>query len=374
MPASSFAYSTSSLHVYFLSQRAHIDDQVVDHLVRFIGGAKKSLDCAIYDFKHPLILGAMKQASSKVRLRIAYDAGNKKKTITGGGSVDPKFPGTAQCLADYGLTKFSTPVDVVGNHLMHSKFIVRDGKSVWTGSGNFTHGGLELQDNNFLVINSAGLAGTYTSVFEDLLTPNHTQHHSQQPAGAPLFAGAAQPVRVGSLTITPFFSVGHGETEEVDTAVVNALAGAKKVRVMAMLISDPETLQALAAFKGPSRDIRGVLDPHEMKMVMKQSNVGKQQPELFWFAQGDKRFVAAPSHAVSPQNAGLDNHDLMHQKVMILDDHLVISGSYNFSENAEKNDENLLLIDSRRVAAAYNKYFEALFAEYKQHGAPLPPA
>src|SRR5712692_10863117 len=169
MPAASFAYSTSSLHVYFLSQRAHIDDQVVDHLVRFIGGAKKSLDCAIYDFKHPLILGAMKQASSKVRLRIAYDAGNKKKTITGGGSVDPKFPGTAQCLADYGLTKFSTPVDVVGNHLMHSKFIVRDGKSVWTGSGNFTHGGLELQDNNFFVISSAAAATNYAATFEELL-------------------------------------------------------------------------------------------------------------------------------------------------------------------------------------------------------------
>src|SRR5690242_15991319 len=105
---------------------------------------------------------------------------------------------------------------------------------------------------------------------------------------------------------------------------------------MAMLISDPEILQGLTAYHSANRDIRGVLDPHEMKMVMKQSNLGKHQPGLFWFAQGDQRFVAAPSHAVSPQNANLDNHDLMHLKVMILDDHLVVTGSYNFSENAEK--------------------------------------
>src|SRR5260221_7404062 len=117
MPAGSFAYSTSALQVYFLSQRAQIDDQVVDHLVRFIGGARHTLDCAIYDFKHPLILGAMKQASSKVRLRIAYDAGNKKKTITGGGSVGPKFPGTAHSPAPFVLTKIFTPRDVGCNPL-----------------------------------------------------------------------------------------------------------------------------------------------------------------------------------------------------------------------------------------------------------------
>ena len=59
----------------------------------------------------------------------------------------------------------------------------------------------------------------------------------------------------------------------------------------------------------------------------------------------------------------------MHNKVMIIDDHLVVTGSYNFSENAEANDENLLLIDSRDVATAYAAYVDALFATYTK-----PPA
>jgi len=73
-----------------------------------------------------------------------------------------------------------------------------------------------------------------------------------------------------------------------------------------------------------------------------------------------ERFVAAPSHAFNPHR----EQDFMHNKVLIIDDHLVITGSYNFSENAESNDENLLVIDSPDAAEAYAAYFGALYAAY----------
>ena len=37
---------------------------------------------------------------------------------------------------------------------------------------------------------------------------------------------------------------------------------------------------------------------------------------------------------------------------MIIDDRIVITGSYNFSENAESNDENTLILESGDVADA----------------------
>ena len=49
----------------------------------------------------------------------------------------------------------------------------------------------------------------------------------------------------------------------------------------------------------------------------------------------------------------------MHNKVMIVDDKTVITGSYNFSENAEANDETLLIFESAALAGAYNQYFNA---------------
>ena len=48
---------------------------------------------------------------------------------------------------------------------------------------------------------------------------------------------------------------------------------------------------------------------------------------------------------------------------MIIDDRIVITGSYNFTKSAEKsNDENLLLIESPALAAAY----QAEYARIKE--------
>jgi phosphatidylserine/phosphatidylglycerophosphate/cardiolipin synthase-like enzyme len=40
------------------------------------------------------------------------------------------------------------------------------------------------------------------------------------------------------------------------------------------------------------------------------------------------------------------------------------TGSYNFSGNAEANDENLLVIESRPIAGAYSTLFNKLYTTY----------
>ena len=56
------------------------------------------------------------------------------------------------------------------------------------------------------------------------------------------------------------------------------------------------------------------------------------------------------------------NRGSMHHKVIVIDEETVITGSYNFSKNAEKrNDENLLIIKgNREIAAAYLAEFEKI--------------
>ena len=76
-----------------------------------------------------------------------------------------------------------------------------------------------------------------------------------------------------------------------------------------------------------------------------------------------------PSHPYTK----IDNNDFMHNKVIIIDDRIVVTGSYNFSENAESNDENMLILESSRIADVYTQYFDRLFEQYQKHGAPLPP-
>ena len=54
---------------------------------------------------------------------------------------------------------------------------------------------------------------------------------------------------------------------------------------------------------------------------------------------------------------------IMHCKVMVIDGHLVITGSYNWTVSAEDdNAENCLLIDDATTAAAYAANFETRWA------------
>jgi hypothetical protein len=51
---------------------------------------------------------------------------------------------------------------------------------------------------------------------------------------------------------------------------------------------------------------------------------------------------------------------LMHNKFCVIDSTWVITGSYNWSDKAETNYENILLLENKDIAAQYQLYFERL--------------
>ena len=56
----------------------------------------------------------------------------------------------------------------------------------------------------------------------------------------------------------------------------------------------------------------------------------------------------------------------MHHKVIIVDDHIVIFGSFNFSESAnQSNDENLLIVDNADLAHAFTAEFQRVLTVAK---------
>jgi phospholipase D len=55
---------------------------------------------------------------------------------------------------------------------------------------------------------------------------------------------------------------------------------------------------------------------------------------------------------------------LLHDKVAIIDDHIVVTGSFNWSTAADTiNRENLAILDSQAWAAAYEQQFQLTWAE-----------
>jgi len=58
------------------------------------------------------------------------------------------------------------------------------------------------------------------------------------------------------------------------------------------------------------------------------------------------------------------NRYLMHNKFAIIDNTIVLTGSYNWTASAsERNDENLLVIDNEEIVTRYQNYFNTLWEE-----------
>jgi phosphatidylserine/phosphatidylglycerophosphate/cardiolipin synthase-like enzyme len=72
--------------------------------------------------------------------------------------------------------------------------------------------------------------------------------------------------------------------------------------------------------------------------------------------------VLAAKHSTpySPTSA----HDFMHNKILVCDD-TVITGSYNFSTNAQCNAENQVRITDPALAGEYADYLQAIATTYR---------
>jgi phosphatidylserine/phosphatidylglycerophosphate/cardiolipin synthase-like enzyme len=56
------------------------------------------------------------------------------------------------------------------------------------------------------------------------------------------------------------------------------------------------------------------------------------------------------------------NEGMMHDKVMLIDKKIVITGSYNFTASAEDhNDENMVILHSDWIASRYVEEFQRIY-------------
>lgn len=129
-------------------------------------------------------------------------------------------------------------------------------------------------------------------------------------------------------------------TEEIVQAIG---AAAREIRVQAYGFSSPPVLGALAAARRRGADVQAVLDK-----------------------TNDRRRSRAPyTGATYMANAGVPvwidaTSGIAHNKVIVIDGHLVVGGSLNYSANAQrKNVENVTFIDSPEVAGWFLRNWAA---------------
>jgi phosphatidylserine/phosphatidylglycerophosphate/cardiolipin synthase-like enzyme len=288
-------------------------------LVDAIDGAATSIDAAVFELNSQPVTDALIRA---------HDRNVAVRVVTDGefGLEDPES--TVEQLEDAGI-----PVESDGsrNGLMHNKFFVFDGFTVWTGSTNITHNGLYNNNNNAMLIRSRQLAENYTLEFEEMFAG---EFGTTSPEAVPNPDFSANGIRIETI----FESEGNAPARLA--ALINS---ASSIRFLAFSLTRDDLMQPMIdRSQAGALDVRGIVEASSRRFV-----------EPLYCAQSDRLQVMQDG-----------NPDILHHKVFILDGEIVVMGSLNFSASAaDNNDENTLIIYSPDIAQAYLAEFEKRWAE-----------
>ncbi|HPH95065.1 MAG TPA: phospholipase D-like domain-containing protein [Anaerolineaceae bacterium] len=306
--------SSSWYDLYFTEPDAQ-NNAAEEALIRAVSGAKKSVDVAIYNLSLSTLSEALRAAHKKgVAVRVVMESDNMDNDA-------------------YDALK-KAGVKMVGDRreaLMHDKYVIIDGKEVWTGSPNFTRTSFYSDNNNLIRIRSTRLAEAYQADFNAMFDVDRFGTEKQNQIAITSATVEGTPIEI-------FFSPGSG----ADERIVELLNQAQEsINFMAYSFTSDDMANAIYARAKAGVEVAGVMDASQI-----QSNIGTE----YAFFKRKKLDVREDG-----------NSGLMHHKVIIIDKKIVILGSYNFTASAENNnDENLLIIENSDLAAAYLAEFARL--------------
>jgi len=285
-------------------------------LAAAIDPARLSVDAAMYDLDLATIRNALLNAQQRgVVVRLVVESDNLDEEAI-------------QRLEDAGIPILDDRRD----GYMHNKFVVLDRQEVWTGSMNFTSNDAYRNNNNLIRIRSNRLAENYTVEFEEMFADDLFGPDDRAATPYPSLV-------VNGTTLETYFSPDDG----VASRLVELIAGAQQsVHFLAFSFTSDEMGQALLERSEAGIQVAGVFEESQYN-----SNGSSSEFDRLRAAGLDVWLDANPRN--------------LHHKVFIIDSRIVITGSYNFSRNAEtRNDENVLVIHSAEIAARYEVEFQTL--------------
>lgn len=319
-----YGYQSDWFELYFTDPANPLSSQMtggVDGpLAAAIDSARLSVDVAIYSLSLNSIRNALIRAHDRgVRVRMVMESENMERS-------DP------QILKDAGIP-------ILGDRregLMHNKFVVIDGSEVWLGGMNYTDSGAYADNNMMMRIRSVKIAENYIREFEEMYVDDKFGDNVRSDTPNPR-------VTLDGIPVDTYFSPDDG----VQAILLDILNEAQEsIYFMAFSFTSDELGDTIRKRAEAGVTVAGVMDEEQV-----QSNIGTEYDSF--------------------RQAGLDvyidgNAGQMHHKIMIVDESIVIAGSYNFTNSAEtRNDENLLVIYDEQIAAQFLEEFQRVYGQAK---------
>lgn len=301
--------------------------------IKIVKSAKKTVDLAIFDIEEPNSVKAIIDAKKRgLQVRIVTDSDNLND------KVNYSQPRPAiEALKEAGIPI----VDDKRTAFMHNKFAIIDSETVITGSMNLSVNSMFRDNNNAIKIVSKEIAQNYQEEFNRMF--------EQKIFGPPGPRNIPFPeVKVGSAVVKTFFSPKGGTRD----AILEELRKAKNsIRFTTFSLTDKDTQALLLEKDAAGVLVEGVFDGCMLSKYSSYYEFLKSKMPVY-----------------------IDgNQALLHNKIFIVDNRTVITGSYNFSNNAENNNnENVIIIKSDKMAKYYRDEFFRL-KKASQTNTNLPP-
>ena len=345
---------TERIEIRTLTDGGQQPAETAHAVAAFLDGATASLELAQYDFNlrpetAAIVCDSIRRAAARgVRIRFAYNVDHANPI-----PVPPPPEPDVALIA-------SLPVEakaIAGiPDLMHHKYVIRDDRTVWTGSLNWTDDAWTRQENVVAIVDSAAIAKAYTLDFEQLWSTEDVMK-----------SGFVDPRDEDG--IRAWFAPGHGE--DLSARIAKLIRRARRrVRICSPVITTGPVLGTLAqVIADRSVDVAGCVDATQIREVVHQwrtnQNVSWKLPLL-------QAVMAGPftGKLSTPYGAGTV-HDYMHAKVTVCDD-TVFVGSFNLSRSGERNAENVLEVEHAGVADRLAAFVDAVRGKYGP--VALPPA
>jgi len=300
-----------------------VDDLVSASII----AAKQSVDVALRALSLESITKALITVTRRgVPVRVVTDT----DSLTGRSNF--------QALRDSGILV----IDDQQPGIMNDKFIIIDHSQVWTGSVDYNISGVFREYNAVIRISSPEVAADYTKEFDEMFVNN----------------------QFGRLVVpeTPYSSVTiQGTKVDVlfspDDLVVDRLSallgGAQQsIYFLAYSFGSNDLGNIIREKAAQGVVVGGVLESDQVSS--EQANPTQvEELNLFRKAGLDIRLDGKP--------------EIMNHKIMIIDGRIVVMGSYDFTNRAEnENDENVLIIYDEKTAQKFMEEFQRVQSRAQQ--------
>jgi hypothetical protein len=322
-----------------------VQDSLAMRLIGFFDGAVSSIDYCCYNSSRFEVDSALMRA---------HERGLRVRVITDNTRMDD--PWVAQ-LRDAGVVVWSDSLSSNSASYMHDKFVVRDledadtsNDMTWCASYNPNNG--ETNADYGMEVPSTPLARAYRAEFEqmwgcsgDIPDSAHARFH-----GSKTDVLSDHEFAINGHRARLYFSP---QNRVVDTVTATAALCQQELAFAVNSFTYDNLGEAMIGLAGNGTRVFGVFD---------NANAGDSASEFFRLRD---------QHLPVLIDSVPFGDGTLHEKIMVIDSSVAVTGSANWSNNANyANDENTLIIEDPTLA---HRFLAEILRRYAEAGGTYPP-